>query len=154
MDNGAAPALTESMIEGGVDLIQLRGKERSINELTNIAATLHEITSRSSTPLIVNDHTEIAVEVPVEAVRHRTELRQVQVRVARDQRIEGPARHVDVPTAATAGREGDVPPVGRPVDVVEVAGTGTLGRGSPTGDGALGQCGVGVSSSGQIAPLP
>jgi len=68
VDNGAAPAVTESMIEGGVDLIQLRGKERSINELTNIAAALHEITSRSSTPLIVNDHAEIAVEVPVEGV--------------------------------------------------------------------------------------
>jgi len=56
------------MIEGGVDLIQLRGKERPIEELVDLAATLHELTARSSTPLIVNDHAEIAVKVPVEGV--------------------------------------------------------------------------------------
>ncbi len=32
------------------------------------AAKLHEFTARSSTPLIVNDHAEIASEVPVEGV--------------------------------------------------------------------------------------
>jgi len=56
------------MIEGGVDLIQLRGKERPIEELVDLAAALHELTARSSTPLIVNDHAEIAVKVPVEGV--------------------------------------------------------------------------------------
>src|ERR671919_2507795 len=58
----------EAMIEGGVDLIQLRGKEKSIDELVDIAAELHELTSRSFTPLIVNDHAEIARRVPVEGV--------------------------------------------------------------------------------------
>src|SRR2546423_13336141 len=56
------------MIEGGVDLIQLRGKGKSMGELVALAATLHEITSRSSTPLIVNDYAQIAAEVPVEGV--------------------------------------------------------------------------------------
>ena len=58
----------EAMIEGGVDLIQLRGKEKSIDELVDLAAELHELTSRSSTPLIVNDHAEVAQRVPVEGV--------------------------------------------------------------------------------------
>jgi thiamine-phosphate pyrophosphorylase len=56
------------MIEGGVDLIQLRGKGKSLDELAGYAARLHELTSRSSTPLIVNDHAEIARRVPVEGV--------------------------------------------------------------------------------------
>jgi thiamine-phosphate pyrophosphorylase len=56
------------MIEGGVDLIQLRGKEKSVAELAKLAAQLHEITSQSETPLIINDHGEIAREVPVEGI--------------------------------------------------------------------------------------
>ena len=58
----------EAMIEGGVDLIQLRGKEKSIDELVDLAAELHELTSRPFTPLIVNDRAEIARRVPVEGV--------------------------------------------------------------------------------------
>ena len=68
VDNSDAVSVADSMIEGGVDLIQLRGKERPIEELVDLAATLHELTARSSTPLIVNDHAEIAVKVPVEGV--------------------------------------------------------------------------------------
>jgi thiamine-phosphate pyrophosphorylase len=66
----AANALrvTEAMLEGDVDLIQLRGKQKSLDELTDLAAELHTITSRSSIPLIVNDHAEIARRLPVEGV--------------------------------------------------------------------------------------
>jgi thiamine-phosphate pyrophosphorylase len=60
--------IAQQMIEGGVDLIQLRGKERSIDELVDLAAELHELTTRSSTPLIANDYAEIAGRVPVEGV--------------------------------------------------------------------------------------
>jgi len=60
--------VAEQMIEGCVDMIQLRGKGKSLDELTGYAARLHEITARSSTPLIVNDHAEIARRVPVEGV--------------------------------------------------------------------------------------
>jgi thiamine-phosphate pyrophosphorylase len=54
------------MIEGGVDLIQLRGKTKSIHDLANLAAELHELTAKFSTPLIVNDYAEIAARVSVE----------------------------------------------------------------------------------------
>jgi thiamine-phosphate pyrophosphorylase len=60
--------VAEAMVKGGVDLIQLRGKKHSIDELVDLAEALHELTSRSSTPLIVNDHAEIARRVPVEGV--------------------------------------------------------------------------------------
>ena len=58
----------EAMIKGGVDLIQLRGKDQSIEELVELAAELHELTAKSFTPLIANDHAEIASKVPVEGV--------------------------------------------------------------------------------------
>jgi thiamine-phosphate pyrophosphorylase len=60
--------VAELMVEGGVDLIQLRGKEKSIEELVDLAGELHEITSRSSIPLIVNDHAEVAQRIPVEGI--------------------------------------------------------------------------------------
>ena len=68
IDIGDCNRIAEQMIEGGVDLIQLRGKNKSIDELADIAAALHEITSRSSMPLIVNDHAEVARKASVEGV--------------------------------------------------------------------------------------
>jgi len=60
--------VAEEMIQGGVDLIQLRGKGKSIHELTAHAARLHELTRKSATALIVNDHAEITSQIPVEGV--------------------------------------------------------------------------------------
>ena len=42
VERGDAARIVEQMIEGGVDLIQLRGKHKSIGELVDIAAELHE----------------------------------------------------------------------------------------------------------------
>ena len=63
-----AARIAQQMIEGGVDLIQLRGKHQSIGELADLSGELHELTAKSSTPLIVNDHPEIARRVSVEGV--------------------------------------------------------------------------------------
>jgi thiamine-phosphate pyrophosphorylase len=57
-----------AMIDGGVDLIQLRGKQQSIDELTELARELHALTSPSGTPLIANDYPELAERVPLEGV--------------------------------------------------------------------------------------
>jgi thiamine-phosphate pyrophosphorylase len=63
-----AARIVEQMIEGGVDVIQLRGKGNSIEKLVDVAAELHQLTTKSSTPLIVNDYAEIASQVTVEGV--------------------------------------------------------------------------------------
>ena len=60
--------VAEQMVSGGIDVIQLRGKGKSIEELMNLASEIHEITVRSDIPLIVNDHAEIAARVHVEGV--------------------------------------------------------------------------------------
>lgn len=56
------------MIDGGVDLIQLRAKTSSIEEVVDLAGKLHAITSVAGVPLIVNDYAEVATQVPVEGV--------------------------------------------------------------------------------------
>jgi thiamine-phosphate pyrophosphorylase len=68
VEKSKAVRAAEAMIKGGVDLIQLRGKKQSIDELADLAEELHELTSQSSTPLIVNDHAEVPSKVPVEGV--------------------------------------------------------------------------------------
>jgi thiamine-phosphate pyrophosphorylase len=56
------------MIDGDVDLIQLRGKRRRLGQLADLAGQLHEVMSPVSVPLIVNDYAEVAKHVPVEGV--------------------------------------------------------------------------------------
>jgi thiamine-phosphate pyrophosphorylase len=68
VERGDAARIMEQLIEGGVDLIQLRGKNKSIGELADLAAELHELAAKSSIPVIVNDHAEIARRAPIEGV--------------------------------------------------------------------------------------
>ena len=68
VERGDAARMVEQMIEGGVDLIQLRGKNKPIDELADLAAELQALAAKSSTPLIMNDHAEIAARVPVKGV--------------------------------------------------------------------------------------
>ena len=56
------------MIEGGVDIIQLRAKGRSVSEIADLAADLHSLTSEARVPLVINDHAEIARDVSAEGV--------------------------------------------------------------------------------------
>jgi thiamine-phosphate pyrophosphorylase len=57
-----------SMIEGGVDVIQLRAKKSPVTRIVDLATPLHKITFAARVPLIVNDYAEVARRVPVEGV--------------------------------------------------------------------------------------
>lgn len=63
-----ALSVAEQMIDGGVDLIQLRAKGRDLAEISKIAAELHPITQERGVPLIINDHPEIAASIGAEGV--------------------------------------------------------------------------------------
>jgi thiamine-phosphate pyrophosphorylase len=95
------------MIEGGVDLIQLRGKGKSLDELAGHAARLHELTAGSSTPLIVNDHAEIASHIPIEGVHVGQDDDSIEVarRKACRQIVVGKSTH-SFEQALTAQHEG------------------------------------------------
>ncbi|HAF03809.1 MAG TPA: thiamine phosphate synthase [Spartobacteria bacterium] len=101
------PRVAEAMIEGDVDLIQLRGKQQSIDELVDLAAELHKITCRSSIPLIVNDYAEIARKIPVEGVHVGQEDDSISIAREKTGRaiVIGKSTH-SVAQAAAAQREG------------------------------------------------
>ena len=63
-----AERVSEAMIEGEVDVIQLRAKKSALTDVIDLARRLHKITSTSGVPLIVNDYAAVAAEVPVEGV--------------------------------------------------------------------------------------
>jgi thiamine-phosphate pyrophosphorylase len=60
--------VAQSMIDGGVDIIQLRAKKSSIADIVDLAGKLHALTSAAGIPLIVNDYIEVAAQVPVDGV--------------------------------------------------------------------------------------
>jgi thiamine-phosphate pyrophosphorylase len=68
VDNSRACDVAKAMIDGGVDIIQLRGKQTSIDELEGLAARLVALTAPASILLIINDHAEIARRLPIEGV--------------------------------------------------------------------------------------
>ncbi len=63
-----AERVAAAMIEGGVDVIQLRAKKSPVTRIVDLAAQLHKITSAGGVLLIVNDYAEVANRVPVEGV--------------------------------------------------------------------------------------
>jgi thiamine-phosphate pyrophosphorylase len=107
IEESEAARIVEQMIEGGVDLIQLRGKEKPLDELIDYAARLHQLTTRSSTPLIANDHAEIASQIPVEGVHVGQDDDSVEVarRKAGREIVVGKSTH-SVEQALAAQREG------------------------------------------------
>lgn len=65
---GTAESVAGDLIRGGADLIQLRGKKLSREELTDLAGRLHRLTSSARVPLVINDHPEIARDLPLEGL--------------------------------------------------------------------------------------
>ena len=63
-----AEKVTRALLDGGADLLQLRGKKQSVAKLAALAEKLHGLTSAEGVPLIINDHVEIARDLPVEGL--------------------------------------------------------------------------------------
>ena len=78
--------MVKAMITGGVDLIQLRAKNRASAEIATLAAELHRIAAEHGVPLIINDHPEIARVVLAEGVH----LGQDDMPIAEAREIAGP----------------------------------------------------------------
>jgi thiamine-phosphate pyrophosphorylase len=65
--HGRAPELiTQQLCDGGADLIQLRAKNSSAEEVRRIAELLLPITRRANVGLVINDHLDIAKELGAE----------------------------------------------------------------------------------------
>jgi thiamine-phosphate pyrophosphorylase len=65
---GDARKMAEALVAGGVDLLQLRGKNHSPVEIEKLAVELRPLLSERGVPLIINDHPEIARNVRADGV--------------------------------------------------------------------------------------
>jgi thiamine-phosphate pyrophosphorylase len=65
--HGRAPELiARQLCDGGADLIQLRAKNSSIEEIRQMAEAIVPVTCAANVGLVINDHLEIAREVGAE----------------------------------------------------------------------------------------
>ena len=102
-----APAVLGKLIDGGIDVLQLRGKTRSLDELTVLAGQLLELTMAANIPFIVNDRAAVADRVEVQGVHVGQEddsIAQVRRAVSRPV-IVGKSTH-SLTQAVAAEREG------------------------------------------------
>jgi thiamine-phosphate pyrophosphorylase len=103
VDISDANRVAELLIDGGVDLIQLRGKNVNLETLSRVAADLHPLASRAGLPLIINDHPEIAASFSLEGVhvgQHDLSIHEVRQNVDRACLVGKSTHSVDQAVAA------------------------------------------------------
>ena len=61
-----APVAAERLLEGGVDVLQLRAKDTPKSLVAALAEEIHELTSAAGVPLILNDYPDLLRDVPAE----------------------------------------------------------------------------------------
>ena len=60
--------MTQALIDGGVDILQLRAKGRTEREVITWGKAMHEVTLADGVPLVINDHPHAAAEIGSEGV--------------------------------------------------------------------------------------
>ncbi len=65
---GAVAEMTRALLEGGVDILQIRAKKFAADEVTRLARVMLPMTRDAGVPLVINDHPEVAAEVGCEGV--------------------------------------------------------------------------------------
>ena len=61
-----APVAAERLLEGGVDILQLRAKDVPKSIVAGLAEEIHALTARLGVPFILNDYPELLRDVPAE----------------------------------------------------------------------------------------
>ncbi|WP_050030440.1 thiamine phosphate synthase [Verrucomicrobium sp. BvORR034] len=92
------PTMTLALVEGGVDLLQLRAKKFTAAEVERLARLMHPITRDGGIPLIINDHPEVAAAVGSEGVHVGQDDQSVEA----TRRIVGPGCFVGKSTHSVA----------------------------------------------------
>lgn len=62
----AAPVAAELLLQGGVDVLQIRAKGLEKNVIVGLANEIHRLTSAAAVPLIINDYPDLLRDVPAE----------------------------------------------------------------------------------------
>ena len=63
-----AAEVTEALLAGGVDLVQLRAKDSPVSEIRKLGEELRPLMEPHGVPLIINDHAEVARDLGAEGV--------------------------------------------------------------------------------------
>jgi thiamine-phosphate pyrophosphorylase len=92
------PDLLRPAIAGGVDIVQLRDKRLSDDELTTIARTAHKLCEQLGVLLIVNDRPAVALEAGADGVH----VGQEDMPVAQVRELVGPEMLIGLSTHAPA----------------------------------------------------
>ena len=79
------PAMTRALIQGGVDILQLRAKKLEASQVETLAQQMHPITRAAGVPLVINDHPQVAAAVGCEGIH----VGQDDLGVAETRRIVG-----------------------------------------------------------------
>lgn len=82
----AVEATTRSLVEGGVDILQLRAKHFPARDVESFARIMLPITRGNRVPLVINDHPHVAAIVGSEGVH----VGQDDLSVEETRRIVGP----------------------------------------------------------------
>ncbi|QKS46450.1 thiamine phosphate synthase [Paenibacillus cellulosilyticus] len=84
----------EQALIGGADIVQLRDKTASKQDIRENAHKLRQLTRRYGVPLIINDHIDIALEAEADGVH----LGQDDLSLAEARRLLGPDRIIGIST--------------------------------------------------------
>lgn len=81
-------------LDGGITLLQLREKKKTVREFIDYAMTVRELTRRYGVPLIINDDISVALAVDADGVH----LGQTDIPCLYARRILGPNRLIGLST--------------------------------------------------------
>jgi thiamine-phosphate pyrophosphorylase len=90
--------MTRALLEGGVDILQLRAKHFAPREVEALARAMLPLTRGAGIPLVINDHPQVAAVVGSEGVH----VGQDDLTVAETRRIVGPSCFVGKSTHSEA----------------------------------------------------
>jgi thiamine-phosphate pyrophosphorylase len=62
----AVPEVAQKLVRGGIDLLQLRAKNKPLELIRQLAEGMRQITQPANVPLIINDHPQLLREVNAE----------------------------------------------------------------------------------------
>lgn len=82
-DGRTTEQIVESALAGGIDIVQVREKDRGVRSQLEIATRLREPTAEAGVPLIVNDRVDVAVAADADGVHLGDD--DIPVEVAREQ---------------------------------------------------------------------
>ena len=104
-----APVAAEKLLEGGVDILQIRAKQTDKSIVAALAEEIHALTAPLGVPLILNDYPDLLRDVPAEGAHvGQDDLTVAEARAAAGRPvIIGKSTHSTAQACAAAGEGAD-----------------------------------------------